>query len=66
MSEFPADHSWTKRMARFCEVSRMSEAKCWSAAADTDCFDIHEWLDLAEATLLTKTQKAQLKEWTSQ
>ena len=68
VTEHPSDYAWTKRMRRFTEVSRIPEAKCWSMAADADppVHDIHEWLEWAEKTLLTKAQKAELAKWNAQ
>ena len=41
----------------------MTEAKCWAIARDKKFFDIHDFLDWAEAELLTKAQKAELNCW---
>lgn len=61
MTEYPGDYAWTKRLRRFTEVSRLTEAKCWQLAGDSDCYDMYQWLDLAEETILTAAQREELK-----
>lgn len=60
MNEHPADFSWEKRLLRFRTVADMSESKCWQLAGDSVAYDIHAWLDLAEAEL-TAAQRRELK-----
>lgn len=64
MTDFPADFAWTKRLRRFTEVSRLTEAKCWQLAGDSDCFDMYEWLDLAEKSMLSSAQREELRTYT--
>jgi hypothetical protein len=60
MSDHPSDYSWHKRLAKFCEVTGKTPARCWTLAGETSAFDIHEWLDMAEKGL-TVTQRRELK-----
>lgn len=55
------DFDFTKRLTRYAEVTKLSEAQVWLAAAETDFFTIKEYLEYAEIHVLTKVQQAKLK-----
>lgn len=50
--------AWGIRLERYASLKGCSQASCWLQAAESDCFDISAWLDLAVAFNMNAEQQA--------